>query len=184
MTGIFNSETPNLHHFIPLVVRSPKYIQQFPSLPSQWIATVSITPPEFINVEEIYEDNGTNNSGNLSNLALRRNNIFQEINQQKINSGRFTIADAGNMSMMDNKTVKVAARYSSVKPQTMPILGFGSSGLSVRILQRLLLSNGYGVSVDGIFGPVTEVAVKAFQNRHSLSADGIVGDQTWWKLTR
>jgi peptidoglycan hydrolase-like protein with peptidoglycan-binding domain len=53
----------------------------------------------------------------------------------------------------------------------------------VRVLQKLLISNGYGVPVDGVFGPVTEIAVKAFQNRRRLSADGLVGQKTWSELT-
>jgi len=65
----------------------------------------------------------------------------------------------------------------------MPIIGFGSSGTSVRVLQKLLISNGYGVPVDGVFGPVTEIAVKAFQNRRRLSTDGLVGQKTWSELT-
>lgn len=32
---------------------------------------------------------------------------------------------------------------------------------------------------DGIFGAVTEEAVKAFQKAHSLVPDGIVGEKTW-----
>lgn len=36
-----------------------------------------------------------------------------------------------------------------------------------------------GVKVDGYFGPDTEKAVKAFQKKHGLAVDGIVGSQTW-----
>ncbi|MGG3846690.1 peptidoglycan-binding domain-containing protein [Aeribacillus composti] len=36
-----------------------------------------------------------------------------------------------------------------------------------------------GVKVDGVFGPKTEAAVKAYQRRHGLKADGIVGPKTW-----
>ncbi|MFM5889467.1 MAG: peptidoglycan-binding domain-containing protein, partial [Dolichospermum sp.] len=32
--------------------------------------------------------------------------------------------------------------------------------------------------VDGVFGLITEAAVKAFQNRRTLSADGMVGQRT------
>lgn len=60
---------------------------------------------------------------------------------------------------------------------TLPTLRFGSSGVAVRVLQRLLLSNGYAIRVDGIFGALTEAAVKAFQNQHTLAADGIVGSR-------
>jgi peptidoglycan hydrolase-like protein with peptidoglycan-binding domain len=68
--------------------------------------------------------------------------------------------------------------------QNLPTLGFGSSGISVKVLQRLLLSNGYAVRVDGAFGALTESAVKAFQNRRYLGVDGVVGYRTWRELTK
>jgi peptidoglycan hydrolase-like protein with peptidoglycan-binding domain len=52
----------------------------------------------------------------------------------------------------------------------------------VRTLQQLLRARNHPVAVDGIFGPNTEAAVKAFQQSNGLAADGIVGPQTWSKL--
>jgi peptidoglycan hydrolase-like protein with peptidoglycan-binding domain len=34
--------------------------------------------------------------------------------------------------------------------------------------------------IDGSFGPRTESAVRAYQTQQGLTADGIVGDRTWW----
>jgi hypothetical protein len=50
-------------------------------------------------------------------------------------------------------------------------------GASVRLAQRHL-----GITADGIFGPGTQRAVKAFQRSHGLTADGIVGPATWSAL--
>ncbi|KAB8321228.1 peptidoglycan-binding protein [Tolypothrix campylonemoides VB511288] len=83
-----------------------------------------------------------------------------------------------------NKQGSDQIRTQMYDNQPLPALGFGNSGVAVRVLQRLLLSNGYNVRVDGMFGALTEAAVKAFQNKRSLVVDGIVGQRTWYELTR
>ena len=51
----------------------------------------------------------------------------------------------------------------------------------VRQAQQTLKDKGYDPGpIDGSFGTRTESAVRAYQSQHSLTADGIVGDQTWW----
>ena len=57
------------------------------------------------------------------------------------------------------------------------ILKKGSRGDGVKLLQRTL-----HLYEDGIFGPLTEEAVKEFQKSHGLVADGIVGAKTWAML--
>lgn len=44
------------------------------------------------------------------------------------------------------------------------------------------LQDKLGVSPNGPFGPKTHAAVLAFQKKHKLKADGIVGPLTWSKL--
>lgn len=53
----------------------------------------------------------------------------------------------------------------------------GARGNITRLIQEKL-----GVAVDGIFGNGTRAAVIAFQKAHGLSADGIVGQNTWRTL--
>lgn len=55
-----------------------------------------------------------------------------------------------------------------------PTIRVGSTGQAVTAWQRAI-----GVSVDGVFGPRTELATKQWQQRHGLIADGIVGPKTW-----
>ena len=50
----------------------------------------------------------------------------------------------------------------------------GSRGDDVKTLQMAL-----NLLPDGIFGPLTEEAVKEFQRKYGLVADGIVGPLTW-----
>ena len=66
--------------------------------------------------------------------------------------------------------------------QPWPLVKRGSKIFPVRPLQQLLRARKHPVAVDGIFGPNTESAVKAFQKAQGLAADGIVGPQTWPKL--
>jgi peptidoglycan hydrolase-like protein with peptidoglycan-binding domain len=49
-------------------------------------------------------------------------------------------------------------------------------------LQNLLCDENFAVAVDGNFGPGTEVAATRFQSENGLTADGIVGPQTWAAL--
>lgn len=59
----------------------------------------------------------------------------------------------------------------------MKTLKKGMSGEEVKTLQRAL-----GVNDDGIFGVMTDGAVKDFQRSRQLVADGIVGAKTWAAL--
>jgi len=64
------------------------------------------------------------------------------------------------------------------------VLKQGVTGDAVSAAQHLLV-NVYGysnIAVDGIFGPATRNAVKTFQTEHNLTADGIVGENTWKAL--
>lgn len=54
----------------------------------------------------------------------------------------------------------------------------GSKGDMVRQIQKALAGAGLRVIVDGIFGPITTEAVREFQKRKGLTADGIVGPAT------
>lgn len=74
------------------------------------------------------------------------------------------------------------APLSAQALQSWPVLKEGSSGADVRTVQYLLTARGYSLSVDSQFGPATESAVRTFQSRNGLSADGVVGPNTWQAL--
>ena len=57
------------------------------------------------------------------------------------------------------------------------VLKLGSRGNEVKALQEKL-----NLKADGIFGPITEEAIKAFQRTNGLEVDGIVGADTLSKL--
>lgn len=68
-------------------------------------------------------------------------------------------------------------------------LRLGSSGAAVRTIQRQLtrIRQNYpgipALSVDGVFGAGTEAAVRKFQSVFNLTADGVVGKATWYKIS-
>ena len=65
------------------------------------------------------------------------------------------------------------------RPCPNPFLRQGSKGDAVRTMQQRLRDLGYSVSVDGNFGPGTNAAVIACQQKNGLTGDGVVGPRTW-----
>lgn len=70
--------------------------------------------------------------------------------------------------------VIVAASASALAP-----LKPGSGGPRVGAVQKAL-----GLPADRAFGPSTRRALRSFQRRHGLTADGVVGPRTWALITR
>ena len=64
-----------------------------------------------------------------------------------------------------------------------PLLKEGARGNITKLVQEKLTNLGYSTNgVDGIFGSGTKSAVIKYQRAKGLSADGIVGQNTWKKL--
>lgn len=59
----------------------------------------------------------------------------------------------------------------------------GAEGPEVTDLQEQLIALRFKPGdVDGVFGVLTESAVKMFQSSLKLAADGVVGEVTWERL--
>lgn len=77
---------------------------------------------------------------------------------------------------------EVRARIAALG-DTPAVSRLGDSGDKVRMLQRALAVTGYFTdTADGDFGPITESAVRAFQQANGLDADGIAGAKTIRRL--
>ncbi|HET7578791.1 MAG TPA: peptidoglycan-binding protein [Bacillales bacterium] len=83
------------------------------------------------------------------------------------------------------KTKKALDKEKSLKHtyKKAPLLHQGSHGKVVKDLQTQLHHlNYYDGDLDGIYGPLTEKAVKAFQKANHIAVDGVVGPKTYAAL--
>lgn len=75
-------------------------------------------------------------------------------------------------------------KYDTDIEVSIPTLKKGATGSFVVALQTRLAGLGYlkRSDIDGIFGKVTDEAVRAFQTDRQIDIDGIVGQITWANL--
>ena len=72
--------------------------------------------------------------------------------------------------------------FEAVTELADEFINTGDRGPEVVALQKALNAKGEDLETDGIFGPGTRAAVVAFQARHGLVPDGVVGPATRGKL--
>ncbi|WP_206753823.1 peptidoglycan-binding protein [Leptolyngbya sp. FACHB-17] len=91
-----------------------------------------------------------------------------------------------SMRTVRSLIISIALVLSTSVPgwtQTRPILRVGSQGATVTELQSTLKLLGYfSGSVNGAFEESTDQAVKRFQQAAGITADGVVGNETWNRL--
>jgi Peptidase family M23/Putative peptidoglycan binding domain len=127
----------------------------------------------------------------LARSRKRRHNVYLG---RRSHARRRSASTALTTAMLMGPVVQIAAAASpgsigeeasqsspanrAIAPKAFQgLLKIGSTGDAVAQVQREL-----GVTVDGIFGPQTDEAVRAFQSRNNLLIDGVVGQQTWGAL--
>ncbi len=77
-------------------------------------------------------------------------------------------------------TLTTISKMLEETTEIRPVLRRGSTGTFVEELQQALTRLGFKPGIiDGIYGQLTETAVKAFQTSKGLVVDGIVGPKTW-----
>ncbi|MGI8504848.1 MAG: peptidoglycan-binding domain-containing protein [Hassallia sp.] len=78
---------------------------------------------------------------------------------------------------------KTTSTTVATKRSNPNLLAKGDEGEEVRVLQEQLRVAGYYYgNSTGVFGPITEEAVKRFQQAYKLDADGVVGSETQRRL--
>ncbi len=95
-----------------------------------------------------------------------------------------------------NDVKKAMSGASVIQTTTQPVtektvsvnvrqLSKGMEGNDVKTLQAALIANGFScgtAGADGDFGSATDAALRKFQTKYGLGADGIAGNGTWSKL--
>ena len=103
-----------------------------------------------------------------------------------VKAGALALALAAVLAAVTFFTVQTAPRAEQTAWSAQAAeaaLRQGSRGDTVRTVQTKLKRWGYyGGSVDGIYGPATERAVRAFQKKNGLAVDGVVGRATFAAL--
>lgn len=101
-----------------------------------------------------------------------------------INGGNIGLADRQSryskaMSVLGSPvTLKaVTDDEDDIEVDDIGVLRKGSKGEGVKMMQAAL-----GIGADGSFGPGTEKALKAWQTKNGLTADGVAGPMTLAKL--
>lgn len=83
------------------------------------------------------------------------------------------------IGMPNNANAATQSCSASTPAVKRPTVKSGDKGSCVKDLQRRLNTKGAKLSVDGDFGSKTKTAVVSYQRKNRLTADGIVGLQTW-----
>lgn len=193
MTGVLIAKQPSPSHLTQQpVIQLDNGVHKTPQgHTSQSDLVANNTPPEFMQLPE-------NSRATLVAFNSEPQKNLVKNTEKKPTKDLYSVSEFNNfqpvklkfprtqhfIAQQVNEDAILLARYQRSTGRNVPNLRFGNSGLAVRVLQRLLIANGYAIRVDGVYGAITESAVKAFQSRRNLITDGIVGPRTWLHLTR
>jgi peptidoglycan hydrolase-like protein with peptidoglycan-binding domain len=113
-----------------------------------------------------------------------RTSTLQKLENWKAKKPSTTTTQAKKTTVVSTQAKKPSNPSSATSQRRNPnYLAKGDEGESVRVLQeRLRVAGFYYGNATGIFGPITEEAVKRFQDSYKLSVDGIAGPATLGKL--
>lgn len=137
------------------------------------------------NLASLYEDNFENKQKDFENqidvLSHRTNEYTNAVSALGTKTSSVLPKLAEELNTLSNTFSDIMSTSNSAGKNfsLSKWVQFGSYGADVKKLQQALIDLGYNIStVDGIFGSMTDAAVKAFQKASGLYADGIVGNRT------
>ena len=144
-----------------------------------------------------------------STIVTVEGNSSDQVKKNTYNRSSSYIAGYGHPLYGESDPAPVTPTPAAETPVTvscqvgLPQLKNGAEGTAVKNAQILLIDKGYYCggplragreaadgeflragreAADGEFGPTTEKSVKSFQTKRNLTADGIIGSDTWKAL--
>jgi lysozyme len=86
-------------------------------------------------------------------------------------------------ALFSGKSWKAFSDVSATTVRTLKLTEPRMQGEDVRQIQAALAKAGFNIEPDGVFGSNTDQAIRAFQQKQGLTADGIVGGKTREQLS-
>ena len=132
-----------------------------------------------------------------SSIVTVEGNSSDQVKKNTYNHSNSYIAGYGHPLYGESDPTPVTPTPAAETPVTvscqvgLPQLKNGAECTAVKNAQILLIDKGYYCggplragreAADGEFGPTTEKSVKSFQTKRNLTADGIIGSDTWKAL--
>ena len=145
--------------------------QLFSSNAWKYMIPLALTISILNNVSSVFALEKVNQGAAVNNLEQNLTSQIEITNDQIISTAPITPTTPNNIISVSNKR------------KNPNLFVKGDEGADVKVLQeRLKIAGFYYGNSTGIFGPITEEAVKRFQKAYNLTVDGVVGKSTLAKL--
>ncbi len=124
----------------------------------------------------------------LASTAMAKHCCVQPFGHENSEATVKELAQIAPTFPQQGHPILVATAYTDI---SLPTLRRGNQGRSVQLLQKILFDNNFlgaagvrlgnprGAIVDGVFGAITESAVRDLQQRYKIPVTGQVNPRTW-----
>lgn len=153
-------------------------------LESQWKKLTDKINEAGIKIEDFEE--AIRNSEKAQKELIKKNKNWEELIDTYGSLGKVFESGALSADILAEAFDSVKTGATELELTIDRLLNKGTKGNDVKQMQKVLKQLGYELGnfgenkdgIDGVFGSVTQAAVRAFQEANSLTVDGIVGPET------